>query len=207
MCRTEPKCVTTQNTQRQGVIWGYPQITPRLNVSQCLKQAIPGRMVRDGTDALPRYTLCQALPLHMLQTVSNCGCAVRQLTLNILFPQKQKRTGNFQRGKSEKITKIEHLPEIEKFNVQSVARAWHSTAMDRSYQPVSTELLLSYRINESLGNCLGTLMPAASEHLLLVALVVLALFVLLVLFVALCLRSHFLIQLFKLPLAFVLFLS
>ena len=206
MCRTEPKCVTTQNTQRQGVIWGYPQITPRLNVSQCLKQAIPGRMVRDGTDALPRYTLCQALPLHMLRTVSNCGCAVRQLTLNILFPQKQKRTGN-KRGKSEKITKIEHLLEIEKFNVQSVARAWHSTAMDRSYQPVSTELLLSYRINESLGNCLGTLMPAASEHLLLVALVVLALFVLLVLFVALCLRSHFLIQLFKLPLAFVLFLS
>ena len=164
-------------------------------------------MVRGGTDALPRCTLCQALQLHMLQTVSNCGCAVRQLTLNILFPQKQKRTGNFQRGKFEKITKIEHLLEIEKFNVQSVARALHSTAMDRSYHPVSTELLLSYRINKSLGNCLGTLMPAASEHLSLVALVVLALFVLLVLFVALCLRSHFLIQLFKLPLAFVLFLS
>ena len=65
MCRTEPKCVTTQNTQRQGVIWGYPQITPRLNVSQCLKQAIPGRMVRDGTDALPRYTLCQVKESNM----------------------------------------------------------------------------------------------------------------------------------------------
>ena len=118
-----------------------------------------------------------------------------------------KISGNFQRGKSEKIAKIEHLLEIEKFNVQSVARALRSTEMDRSYHPVSTELLLSYRINKSLGNCLGTLMPAASEHLSLVALVVLALFVLLVLFVALCLRSHFLIQLFKLPLAFVLFLS
>jgi len=102
MCRTEPKCVTTQNTQGQGVIWGYPQITPRLNVPQCLKQAAPGRMVRDGTDALPRYTLCQALPLHMLQTVSNCGCAVRQLTLNILFPQKQKQTGNFNAENSKR---------------------------------------------------------------------------------------------------------
>ena len=184
-----------------------PHGAKKCNVPQCLKQATRRRMVRGVTDALRRYTWCKALSMHMLQTGSNCGCAVRQLTLNILFPQKQKRTGNFQRGKSEKITKIEHLLEIEKFNVQSVARAWHSTAMDRSYQPVSPELLLSYRINESLGNCLGTLMPAASEHLLLVALVVLALFVLLVLFVALCLRSHFLIQLFKLPLAFVLFLS
>ena len=124
------------------------------------------------------------------------------------FSAKTKTNGKLSTRKIRKDNKkIEHLLEIEKFNVQSVARAWHSTAMDRSYHPVSTELLLSYRINESLGNCLGTLMPAASEHLLLVALVVLALFVLLVLFVALCLRSHFLIQLFKLPLAFVLFLS
>ena len=142
--------------------------------------------------------------------VANCfKLRMRRATTHVeySFSAKTKTNGKLQRGKFEKITKIEHLPEIEKFNVQSVARAQHSTAMDRSYHPVSTELLLSYRINKSLGNCLGTLMPAASEHLSLVALVVLALFVLLVLFVALCLRSHFLIQLFKLPLAFVLFLS
>ena len=52
------------------------------------------------------------------------------------FSAKTKTNGKLQRGKFEKITKIEHLLEIEKFNVQSVARALHNKAMDRSYRTI-----------------------------------------------------------------------